>query len=236
MEHKILKWQEKLKHILHTDDVFHGFSAEAKAQFLAQAYMHRYLPQQHLFNQQQHVDAVYILLSGCIQIGWLQTNGELKINDYIHRHSAFNIVALLQHKVLTYDYFAVGSVEIAYIPATLFLHILKQEPEAMWQLLHLLSYRMYNLFEQQRYLQTGSLEQRIARYLIKMHQQYGERIGDIDMIRFRMSQQEFSELFNVSRQTLNKYVQNFVQSGLIEWNYSQITILDIQRLKQMSQF
>ena len=54
-------------------------------------------------------------------------------------------------------------------------------------------------------------------------------------IQFKMSQQEFAELLNVSRQTLNKQLQYFIQQHIVEWNYSQIRILDFQRLKQISQ-
>lgn len=54
-------------------------------------------------------------------------------------------------------------------------------------------------------------------------------------IQFKMSQQAFAELLNVSRQTLNKQLQYFIQEHIVEWNYSQIRILDFQRLKQISQ-
>ncbi|WP_425917829.1 hypothetical protein [Acinetobacter sp. TSRC1-2] len=40
----------------------------------------------------------------------------------------------------------------------------------------------------------------------------------------------------MSRQTLNKQLQYFIQQRIVEWSYSQIRIIDMQRLKQISQF
>ncbi|TCB52401.1 helix-turn-helix domain-containing protein [Acinetobacter sp. ANC 4779] len=50
-----------------------------------------------------------------------------------------------------------------------------------------------------------------------------------------MSEQNFAKLLNVSRQTLNKQLQYFIQEHIVEWSDSQIRIIDIHRLKQISQ-
>jgi len=40
--------------------------------------------------------------------------------------------------------------------------------------------------------------------------------------------------WQVFRPTLNKQLQYFIQPRIVEWSYSQIRIIDMQRLKQMS--
>ncbi|ATO20045.1 hypothetical protein BS636_10445 [Acinetobacter sp. LoGeW2-3] len=193
------------------------------------------MPGQQILRQQQQLDYLYILLSGSLQIGWLQANGELKTNDFLGHYTAFNLVALLQNQPVSFDYFTLGRVEVAIICKTEFLQILQTNAQASWSILQVLSKRMYNLFEQNRYLKTASLSQRMARHLLSLQSQYGIKQGQKGLIQFKISQQEFSELFNVSRQTINKHLQYLMQDGLIEWNYSQVKILNLDKLQQLSE-
>lgn len=177
-----------------------------------------------------------MLLSGRMQIGWLLSDGEFKVSDYVKMYSVFNLVPFLQQKPLNFDFYAVEQVEVAVISGQVFLEQLQQQPQAMWQIIQLLSERMYGLMEKNRYLQTASMTQKIARHLISLGQQARSAGQANSSMQFKMSQQEFAELLHVSRQTLNKQLQYFIQERIVEWNYSQIRILDLQRLKQISHF
>ncbi|WP_313044373.1 Crp/Fnr family transcriptional regulator [Acinetobacter sp.] len=223
--------QQHLLQILRNEDIFQGFCDQTLEQLVQQVKYSRFHAQQHILKQQQIVQDIYILLSGTLQIGWLQNNGELIVNDYIRRQSVFNFVALLQQKPLNYDYFAATHVEVAIISGTRFLAVLQRDPKALWNVVQSLSRRMYLMFEHNRYLRTATLEQRIARHLIRLYEQYGCR----KEIPLKLSQQEFAESFNISRQTLNKHLQQFVQTQVIAWNYGQIVILDLERLRRMSE-
>ena len=227
--------KQKLAAILHKDEIFQGFTEKEIQRLLSLAKVVRYLPNQQILRQEQQLDYLYILLSGSLQIGWLQANGELKVNDFMGSYTAFNLVALLQNEPVNFDYFTVGNVEVALICKESFLNIVQHNTQASWAMMQMLSKRMYHLFEQARYLKTANLSQRIALHLLKLHQQYGGKDGQADLIQFRISQQEFSELFNVSRQTMNKHLQQFLNDGLIAWHYSQVRILNRQGLEQLSQ-
>lgn len=225
--------KQKLQGILVNDDVFQGWSAASQQLILKHTTFRRFLPKQLILQQQQVVDDIYILLSGSMQVGWLQNNGELKISSYFSHSSVFNLVAFLQKKPVNYDYFAIGQVEIGILSGEVFLEQLQQQPQAMWQILNLVSQRMYDLFEQSRYTHTANLTQRIAYYLNKLILQYGQEQDNRCVIELRMTQQEFAESFGISRQTLYKNLQLFLQEKILEWNYSQIHILDVGRLREL---
>lgn len=217
------------------DLIFSGFSLEQKNALLAQAKFSRFLPAQHVFHQTEFLDELYILLDGSLQIGWLKSDGEFVVHDLIKSNTAFNLVALLQKKPLNYDYFAVGRVELASISQDHFFSLLYTQPEAMQQVILLLSQRMYAWFEQNRYLRTATLNQRMAKYLLKLANLYGEHQHHEIILKIKLSQQDFSELFNVSRQTLNKHIQYLVNEKVIHWGYGEIKILDLKRLQKMSE-
>jgi CRP/FNR family cyclic AMP-dependent transcriptional regulator len=231
----MLSRADRLQQILEEDAVFSGFTAQAQQTLLQQVKYLRFLPQQQILRYQQKLDDIYVLLSGRMQIGWLLGDGEFKVSDYVKMYSVFNLVPFLQQKPLNFDFYAVEQVEVAVISGQVFLEQLQQQPPAMWQIIQLLSERMYGLMEKNRYLQTASINQKIARHLIILGQQAMPLSQTHSTIQFKMSQQDFAELLNVSRQTLNKQLQYFIQQHIVEWNYSQIRILDMQRLKHISQ-
>jgi CRP-like cAMP-binding protein len=232
----MLSRAEKLQQIFGQDAVFSAFNAQSHQTLLQHVKYLRFLPQQQILHYQQKMDDIYVLLSGRMQIGWLLSDGEFKVSDYVKMYSVFNLVPFLQQKPLNFDFYAVEVVEVAVISGQVFLEQLQQQPQAMWQIIQLLSERMYGLMEKNRYLQTASMTQKIARHLITLGQQARPVGQEKSTIQFKMSQQEFAELLHVSRQTLNKQLQYFIQERIVEWNYSQIRIIDLQRLKQLSQF
>jgi len=232
----MLSRAEKLQQIFKEDAVFSAFNAPSHQTLMQHVKYLRFLPQQQILRYQQNMEDIYVLLSGRMQIGWLLSDGEFKVSDYVKMYSVFNLVPFLQQKPLNFDFYALEQVEVAVISGQVFLEQLQQQPQAMWQIIQLLGERMYGLMEKNRYLQTASMHQKIARHLMILEQQarpFGQAHASIQ---FKMSQQEFAELMNVSRQTLNKQLQYFIQENIVEWSYSQIRILDLQRLKQIGQF
>lgn len=232
----MLSRAEKLQQIFGQDAVFSAFNTQSHQTLMQHVKYLRFLPQQQILHYQQKMEDIYVLLSGRMQIGWLLSDGEFKVSDYVKMYSVFNLVPFLQQKPLNFDFYAVEQVEVAVISGQVFLEQLQQQPQAMWQIIQLLSERMYGLMEKNRYLQTASMTQKIARHLISLGQQARSAGQTNSSMQFKMSQQEFAELLHVSRQTLNKQLQYFIQERIVEWNYSQIRILDLQRLKQISHF
>lgn len=229
----ILNNKHRLALILEQDDVFKAFDQHAQQLLLGQVSFRRFLSGQLILGHQQTVNEIYVLLNGSLQVGWLQPNGHLKVANYTTNYSAFNLVSFLQKKPANYDFFAVGQVDVAVLSGQVFLQQLQQQPQAMWQILQLISQRMYSLFEQSRYTHTANSTQHIAYYLDQLAREYGKENNNHCWIGLRMTQQNFAELFGISRQTLAKNLQPFLKQGILEWNYSQIHILDIQRLRQL---
>jgi len=225
-----------LEQVLQQDEVFRGFSVEAKQCLLRHAKYRRFWAEQLILRQQQQVNDLYVLLEGTLQVGWLQENGQLKMADYMSHSSAFNLVPFFQQLPMDYDFIALDRVAIAVIDGPVFLQLLQHEPQAMWRMISLLSQRMSRLFSEQRYLHNASLEQRLAWHLVKFCEQYGVPHLHGIRLRLKISQQDFAELLNVSRQTLNKIVKRFRQQYMLEWRYHQVVIWDLEQLKRLSQF
>ena len=200
----MLSRAEKLQQIFGQDAVFSAFNAQSHQTLLQHVKYLRFLPQQQILHYQQKMNDIYVLLSGRMQIGWLLSDGEFKVSDYVKMYSVFNLVPFLQQKTLNFDFYAVEVVEVAVISGQVFLEQLQQQPQAMWQIIQLLSERMYGLMEKNRYLQTANMTQKIARHLITLGQQARPVGQEKSTIQFKMSQQEFAELLHVSPANLKQ--------------------------------
>lgn len=227
--------RQQLEVIFTKDPAFNALTPYAQQLLLQQAIFKKFNPGQLLLSHQEVAENIYVLLKGTLQVGWLQQDGQVKVSDYMADHSIFNLVAVLQQKPVNYDFFSVGLVEIAILPGVLYSEQIRQQPLALWQVLQLMSQRMYGLFEQSRYVHTASLIQKVAYYLTKLCVQYGSVENNTCLIHLKIRQQDFAEQFNISRQTLHKTLQWFFTEGIIEWNYSQVRISDMKRLQQLSQ-
>ena len=227
--------KQKLQQILEQDQMLCDFSDASKQQFLSKAVVQKFLPEQLILQQDQYVQDLYILLSGCIQTGWLQVNGQFKIHQYLNITSAFNLAALIQHQPMSYDYFAADRVEVAVLSGDLFLSELKQQPDALWQLLNLVTKRMYRLFQQNHYLKTADLSQKIAHHLLSLLNVERHLDANQCQVSMKMSQQLLANMFGVSRQTLNKHIQLLHKRGILNWRQGSVEVLDLKALLSLSQ-
>ncbi|OAL78443.1 hypothetical protein AY606_08430 [Acinetobacter sp. SFB] len=55
-----------------------------------------------------------------MQIGWLFSEGEFKVSDYVNMYSVLNLVPFLQQKPLNFDFYAAEQVEVVIISAQAF--------------------------------------------------------------------------------------------------------------------
>lgn len=182
-----------------------------------------FVPEQGLDLAEQDV---YFLIRGYIKMGHLDTEGNLHIAQYLQGPKVFNLIACLEKKALYYDYFAMSSAQLLKIPQAVFLQQLQDNPALKNVVFDLLSSRLWQNVEAQHYQVAGTFKQRIAYQLLKLHEQQTAK-GDI-----KISQQQFADLLQVSRQTLHKQLGVFLQLGFIEWRYHRVKILNLSALAE----
>lgn len=183
-----------------------------------------FLPQQQLQISEQDV---YFLIQGEVKIGHLHADGKMQVYQYLKTAKVFNLVACIQKKPLHYHYFAVRAGQLLHIPQAIFLQQLHHNPQLQAAILEVFSTRLWQSFEQQRYRVAATRQQQIAYQLLHLAEQQSEHNDVIDI-----SQQEFADLLQISRQTLHKQLSSFLKFGLIEWRYHQVKLLDRKQIAQ----
>lgn len=176
-------------------------------------------------------DALYILLEGIIQIGYLSPLGRFHAFNYHSEKNVINLFSCLQDQVPEYDYYAFNQVKVLVIPKHIFLEELSQNNALSQQVMRLLALRMHYLMAELKFLHVANLHQKISKTLLSLAHQYGVKHHLGTEIKLKISQHDLADLLSASRQTVNKEIKKLVGLDVLNWQYENIIIKDKDYLK-----
>lgn len=180
-------------------------------------------------------DALYILLEGIIQIGYLSPSGRFHTFNYHSEKSVINLFNCLQDHVPEYDYYAFNQVKVLVIPKHLFLEELMHNNAFSQQVMCFLALRMHYLTAELKFLHVANLHQKISKILLKLAHQYGVNHSLGTEIKLKISQHDLADLLSASRQTVNKEIKKLVGLEVLNWQYENIIVKDLNYLKIQSE-
>ena len=225
-----------IKNIFNTN--FNSMSDACISRILEKSNIKKYQKNESILQRDQQnkykEDALYILLEGIIQIGYLSPSGRFHAFNYHSEKNVINLFSCLQDQVPEYDYYAFNQVKVLLIPKHVFLQELSQNNALSQQVMRLLALRMHYLMAELKFLHVANLHQKISKNLLKLAHQYGvkHRLGT--EIKLKISQHDLADLLSASRQTVNKEIKKLVSLDVLNWQYENIIIKDLDYLKNQS--
>jgi CRP/FNR family cyclic AMP-dependent transcriptional regulator len=113
------------------------------------------------------------------------------------------------------------------------LALLERRPELAHQLLIVLCERIRRTNEQVEDFAFLHLETRIAKALLRLVQQEGQRTS-APHPGLKISQRALGEIVGSSRESVNKHLQDWKRSGIIELEKGSILILEVEALAALA--
>jgi len=135
----------------------------------------------------------------------------------------FGEIALLDGRPRTADAVASGAVEMFSIRRADFLALLQKEPAIALRIIELLCERLRATSDRLEEATLMLLSPRLARRVLKLADDFGQEI--------QISQEELSVLVGATREAVNRQLQTWHRSGIIQLGRSLIRILDLGRLE-----
>ena len=176
-------------------------------------------------------DDLYILLDGIIQVGYLSPSGRFHAFNYYSEKNFINLFSCLQNEVPEYDYYAFNQVRILSIPKSIFFDLIESNLALSQALMRLLALRMHHLMAELKFLHIANISQKVAKTLLSLAHQYGIQHELGTEIKLKISQHDLADLLSASRQTVNKEIQKLVMADVLNWQYENIIIKNIDDLK-----
>jgi CRP/FNR family cyclic AMP-dependent transcriptional regulator len=202
--------------------------SEADA-ILAQATVARYAEGALIFAKGDPGNSMMAVLRGRVMISSPSVDGRQVVLTTFREGDVFGEIALLDGKERTADATAAADCELLVVARRSLLGLLERQPELAHQLLIVLCERIRRTNEQVEDFAFLQLETRIAKALLRLAQEEGQR-APTSHLGLKISQRALGEIVGSSRESVNKHLQDWKRLGIIELEKGSILIRDVEAL------
>ena len=184
---------------------------------------------QTLFVQEDLGDALYAIESGSIEISVIGANGKKLSLNIMRPPDVFGEIGALDGGPRTATAAAMEPTTVRQIHKSQMLDAMASHPEFSAELIQILCERIRWISQQVEDMAMSGLQGRLARWLLVL----GPKISD-DEDWLPISQSQLAEFLGTSRETVNKMLQLWCASGLINKERNKLTIINQSGLKKLA--
>jgi CRP/FNR family transcriptional regulator, cyclic AMP receptor protein len=210
--------------------LFQGVAPEA-AEALASALTYGDFSRgEHVFQEGEQGDTLFIVLSGKIKIGRRAADGRENMLSVMGPSDMFGELSLFDPGPRTATAVVLTDARLASLAHTQLRPWIKDRPEIAEQLLRVLARRLRRTNDALADLIFTDVPGRVAKALLELAQRFGTPEGDGVRVHHDLTQEELAQLVGASRETVNKALADFASRGWMRVDSRAVTLLDRERL------
>lgn len=217
--------------------LFKGINEEEIKTILAcsKSYVQVFEDNETVFERQDVVKNIGIVIEGSFNLVTQKYNGTRVIVTSLVQNDMFGEALIFSsEKKSPYDLVSSGKSKAIFIPYSVFINMCKEvcsfHTTLINNMLTILSDKIIMLNNKMHILNSDSIKEKIAVYLISIYKKTNKLTFEMPMKR-----QELSEFLNVTRPSLSREFSNMQSEGIIEVNRSTVKILDLDKLYEISE-
>jgi CRP/FNR family cyclic AMP-dependent transcriptional regulator len=216
---------------LRQNSVLFAALADAEAWELIGLARQESAPAKHaVFQVGQTGDSLYIVLEGRVKVSLLSEEGKEAILSILGAGEVFGEMSLFDGDSRSATVTTMEPCRFLVLRRQIFLPYLEKRVHVMLELISEMSQRLRATNTMVGNLSFLNLSARLARILLNLVQQYGKVSKQGIVIGLRLSQEELGHLVGVSRESVNRQLRNWVESGLIEYDHGTLIVLNSDAL------
>lgn len=183
-----------------------------------------------IFTQLDSPKYLYVLIEGSVIVCKDSISGKRGIVANIGRSGDIFGEVYVFMEVIAYDYYSLANEKsiVLEIPRNFFYHTCSNgcnhHSKLIRNMLSILAQKAYLLSKKVQLLSSGSLKQKIAKYLLENQANKGSVI-------MTMNREEFADYLGVARPSLSRELVNMKEEGLITMKGKTIGLLDLEALE-----
>jgi len=169
-----------------------------------------------VFHAGDPADAVFVVASGKVKIEVTSSDGREFILTILGAGQVFGEMALLESAPRSASVITATAVELLVISRDDFHHLLATEPPISRKLLAILSQRLRRANSKMESLAYMDVAGRLARYLLDLARDHGQRIGNGWIVVRRPTHADIAHSIGTSRETVSRLINEFEEGfGLV---------------------
>ncbi|SMH61967.1 Crp/Fnr family transcriptional regulator [Azospirillum agricola] len=188
-----------------------------------------------IFQKGDPGSSMMAVVRGRVKICSHSLDGKELVLSIVNRGGVFGEIALLDGEPRTADAVALEETDLLVLDRTQFLPFLTARPEVAMRLLGVLCKRLRQTsehLEDTLFLEASS---RFARALGRLADGFGRPVPEGLQLDIKLSQQQLGCLVGVSRESVNKLLNEWQRNGVIRLDAGRITILDREALEDLGE-
>jgi len=197
---------------------------------LALAHSEHYPAKHVIFREGEEGDRLLVLLEGRVKISLTSPEGKEAILSILEPGQLIGEMSLLDGGDRSATVTAMDACRFLVIWRRDFLSFLEHHPRVALALLQALSLRLRATNDLVGNLSFLNLPARLARILLNLGQQYGKHTGEGIVIGLKLSQEELGNLVGVSRESINRQVRLWVETGTLDYAHGILILKDSDAL------
>jgi CRP-like cAMP-binding protein len=215
--------------------VFSGIGAQALEQLTRRALRRRLGKGELLFNVGDKSDALYIVVDGRIRIWTVSAAGAEVTLNVLSRAAVFGEIGMLDDRPRTAGASAMAPTELLSVPRNLFFDTLERDPSLVRNVIRLLCERIRWTSARMEDATLRQGPQRLARILTHLAEEHGRKTPRGVEIQIKLTQGELAQWTAMSRESLNKLLNRWIDDGVVVQERGVLTIRNVERLDDLGE-
>ena len=214
--------------------IFEGLTERELAPLAALARTRVYKARETIVEKGDPPRELFVLLSGRAKVLSRGSEGADAAFNVMGPGQVFGEVAILDGRLRSATVVALEECEIAMVEVQAFREFLASSPAVALKLLGVLAGRVRDLtarLEDRVFLDVPA---RLAKQLLWLAENHGERTAGGAHIEVRLSQLELGNLIGATRESVNKHINEWTRSGVLKQTRDGLEILDLDALRSVA--
>ncbi len=205
--------------------LFEGLPADDVTAILAAAHRRRHGRAEFVCRQGDPVDAVYMVATGQVRLSQLEPDGQEVVIRFIGPGDIFGAVAAFKATQFPVSGEVVEASEVLAWDRATMTSLVARHPRLGQNLMAILSARIQEMRERIGDLQTQRVERRIARALLRLAQQAGQRTETGILINLPLSRQDLAEMTGTTLYTVSRVLSQWEADDIVKPGRERVEIL-----------